>query len=514
MNGAARTLIRDLEKRGVRLWSQDGQLRYKAPCGTLSSREVKSLGASRVQLLSVLAGRGTPGRARAHSRAQASPIRAPLSYTQLAHWRQNKLNERPSLREVAAATLLRGPLDIDRFRSSVQIMVARHEALRTQIVNEDGAEPTQVILSSPRVDFRVHDLSELPSGERDAEVQRHIDSLILQPIRVATDPLFGARLLRLSDQEHVFVVAMEHMISDGASLLLFQAQLRATYEHSLPGLPGNVPDAPLQFADYAVLKRRELASWIERHGAWADRSVTQWKRLRFPPDPSVATTNRSGWGAAPVLIDSALRAELVEWCRVRRTTLVMAVLSAYVGLVLRWCTASAGVIQYQVDNRSDRALQNTIGYFASVLYLNIELPDDANFVDLVGVVTREWCEAYDRVDHSYIASLEPTPEFAKNTCFNWISQDSSAAPAELGTSTDTLTWSRSPFEHPAVALIDRDNEPEVLLFDLQDHVEGAVFFPRSRFSDATAERFGRNFLRFLVAMVRQPDQRLRDLVIL
>jgi hypothetical protein len=65
-----------------------------------------------------------------------------------------------------------------------------------------------------------------------------------------------------------------------------------------------------------------------------------------------------------------------------------------------------------------------------------------------------------------------------------------------------------------VALIDRDNEPEVLLFDLQDHVEGAVFFPRSRFSDDTAERFGRNFLRFLVAMVRQPDQRVRDLVIL
>jgi non-ribosomal peptide synthetase component F len=191
----------------------------------------------------------------------------------------------------------------------------------------------------------------------------------------------------------------------------------------------------------------------------------------------------------------------------------MSVFTAYVGLVLRWCNASEGVIQYVTDGRVSPKIENTIGFFASVLYLRIELLEDASFVNLMNLVTDEYCKAYEHADFSYMEAQVPPPEFARNSCFNWVPQGAKIELSDSGGSEGAITCSPLTFAHPMLKNLERDNEPVILLFDTDDEIVGDVCFPLNRFSIDTMERFGRNLLVFIRALLRQPDDRVKDILL-
>jgi hypothetical protein len=512
MDAVADVLL-SVRKKGVRLWSKNGQLYYKAPKGALTQEEIERLRLSRGQVVALL-GRNVAEEAaelRLGPRQGLDP--APLAFSQLAHWNLYQLRERPGMRQVASAMRLHGRLKIDALRQSVAEIVRQHDALRTRIVVYQGI-PTQEIAESGDPELKVDDLTALPQGFREGEVKRLIEKLILEPIDVAVGPLWGVRLLRLRNDEHVLIVAMEHIISDGVSLNILFRDLLTGYVQALRGQNLSLPEVRAQFIDYAVWQRKAQKSWLEKHGAYWNKRLAGSQRLRFPEDRSAPTETRFGWTTLPVRIESDLKAELRRWCRLRRTTIVMSVFAAYVALVLRWCNASECVIQYQSDGRVASEVENTIGFFASVLYLRIGLLEGDKFIDLINRVTEEYCVAFEHADFSYFAAQLPLPEFVRNSAFNWLPQGSKLATSDLDGSEDAITCSPVRFAHPMVRNLEIDSEPSILLSDTDDEIIGDVYFPLSRFSRDTMERFGRNFLEFIRALLRQPEERVKDIVLL
>lgn len=505
-------VLGSVRKKGVRLWSVNGQLHYKAPKGALTQEEIERLRVSRGQIVALLE-RAT-GAETAESRLAPRPRfdRAPLAFSQLAHWHLYRLSERRAIRQIASATRLHGRLNIDALQKSVAEIVHRHDALRTRIVVCDGI-PIQEISESSDCEPTMDDLTALSESFREVQVKRQIEQLIVEPIDVSVGPLFGIRLLRLRDDEHVLIVAMEHMISDAFSMNILLRDFFTVYMQALKGRTFSLPAIPVQFADYAVWQRNAQKSWIEKHGAYWNECLTGCQRLRFPEDQRLQTATRLGWGTVSLQIGRNLKAELREWCRLRRTTLVMSVFTAYVGLVLRWCDVSSAVIHYVTDGRVSPKIENTIGFFASVLYLRIGLLEDDNFVDLMNRVTEEYCKAYEHADYSYMAAQAPRPEFTRNTGFNWVPQGSKIDLSDLDGSEDAITCSPIRFAHPMVRNLELDGEPFVLLFDADDEIVGDVYFPVNRFSVDTMERFGRNFLVFIRALLRQPEKRVKDIVL-
>lgn len=497
-------MLGSVRRKGVQLWVANGELRYRAPKGALSSAEIARLRERQSQIVALL-GRSEVLVSDATPVQRKCPQQAPLSFSQLAHWHVFRLGERPSVRSLAAAQRLCGPLQLEVLRMCLRESVRRHAALRTRIVLIDGV-PVQEIIESADCELDVLDLIALPESDREVAVKRAIDELILQPIHVTVGPLFGVRLVRVRQDEHVLIVAMEHMISDAFSVAILLRDVLIAYVQRVSNGTVSLPQIPVQFADYATWLRSTHGSWLEKHGGYWSERLRGAGRVRFPQAHGVSPKSCRGWASVPLKIDKSLKAELREWSRLKRTTLVMSIFTAYCALVLRWCNVSQAVLRYQTDGRMNPKVENAIGYFATVLHLRVQLREADTFLDLLQRVIREYCLAYEHADFSYIDSQVPKPEFAHNSCFNWVPQGPKSELPRVKSVQGTITCHPVPFPSPSLKFHERDSEPVVLLYDVDEEVVGGVHFPVHRFSSESMESFGRNFMLFVQRMLREPDK--------
>lgn len=504
-------ILASARRKGVRIWSDNGQLRYQAPKGALAPEDVERLRSARSQIIALL--ESVSPDLSVEPSLQSSPQRracAPLTFSQLAFWRTFRLAEQPTIRQIASATRLHGSLSIDALRQSLAEVVRRHDALRTRIVMSDGA-PVQSIAPSADCGLETDDLVALSSYRREEEIERVIEEVVLAPIDPAVGPLLAARLLRIDDEEHVLILAMAHMISDGVSMNVLARDLFTAYAQAVQGRAFSLPVIEMQFPDYAVWQANAQRAWIERHGAYWQERLSGCPRLRFPEDRADCEPARTGWGNVPVRIEKSLKMALREWCRLNQTTLVMGIFTAYVGLVLRWCDVTEAVFRCVTHGRTTPKLEHTIGFFASVLYPRIALRDEDSFADLKNRVTAEYCQAYEHNDFYYLASQTPQPEFMRNTFFNWVPAGPAADSADMRGTQGAVTRSTVAVGHVMLRRLELDQEPGILLYDTDDEVVGGVSFPLNRFSRDTMERFASNFLLFLETVTRQGARRVRDI---
>jgi hypothetical protein len=504
----------DIRKRGVRLWSENGQLRYKAPKGVLTPTDLEAIRESKGQLVRLLETAVETGSVEPAPGSAPKNQRSPLSFSQLAHWHLCQLSQRCAIRQIASATRIRGRLHLDVLRRSAAEMIRRHDALRTRIVMVDGL-PMQDIPDSIDFDVKFDDLTGIHRSLQETQIKRTIESDILEPIAVASAPLLGMRIMKLTDLEHVLVVVMEHMIADAVSMGILLRDLFSAYSQAMKGQRSALPVIAMQFADYASWQRSAARrSQLERRRARWMEHLNGCPRSRFPAGSYPQTADRPGWGSATIKIDKACKSELHEWCRARQTTVAMGVFTAYVGLLLRWCNVGEAIVRYQSDGRSSPKTKHTIGYFASVLYMRVGLQEGDRFFDLLARVTEEYCQAYDHVDCFNVEPQEPQPEFAQNSSFNWVSQEPRIAIAESDGLVDALDCVPIAFEHPMLRTLETDADPTILLYDTGEEIQGSVHFPLRRFCAATMETFAQNFLRFLSALLKQPNGRVKDISLL
>lgn len=505
---AVRDVVGLIRSKGVKLWVDGGQLRYQAPRGTLTGEDVDLLRTSKAQIIELLEEKAS---VLASASVGTKITRAPLAFSQRAHWRMYRLGERPAIRQVASATRLRGSLNVDALRTALSDVIQRHDALRTRIVRCE-AELVQNIDASSNHELIVIDFSDFPQAQQEAQVRRQIDDLILEPVDVSVGPLFGSRLLRLGDDEHVLIVAMDHLISDGYSLGLLMRDLFAAYVHALTGRANSWPPVLTSFPAHAARQNEGLPAWLARHGAYWERRLSGCERLRFPEDRDPRCEPRSGWGTVPIRIERDAQLELRERCRGLRTTLALGVFTAYVALVLRWCNTSESIIRYASDGRVTPDIVYTIGYFASTLLLRLQINEPDSLGDLVNRVMVEYCNAYEHADASFIASRDNCGEFTRNTAFNWLPQGTEANElASLDGSPHALVSAPVPFGYPLLRDLEIDREPGVLLYDTDAGIVGDLYFPLDRFTTESMEKFARCFLRFVETLRQRPETRIADL---
>jgi Condensation domain/TubC N-terminal docking domain len=507
--GSLATTIRSLGEKGVRFWSANGRLHFTAPKGVLTEAEIEALRSSRGKILALVE---RPNNAEADSTCHRT-VCSPLAFSQLAHWRLYNLGIRPAIRQVAAVTRLDGPLDAQALQSAIEVVIRRHDALRTRIDCLHD-EPFQEVLESREYELELEDLSSLPNAECEDATLRCIQGHILEPIDLAKDPLFGLKLLRLGIRKHVLIVALEHSISDGVSLGIFLSDLLTAYGQVLSGRPVSLPVIPVQFVDYALRQRRTAALWADEHGPYWREHFAGCGRLRFPSEKSARKEARSSWGIVPVRIDAALVTRLKVWSRARRTTIVMSMFAVYVALMFRWCDTVDGVVRYQSDGRWDPDIKNTMGFFATVLYLKLHLEPTDSLITFMGQVTEEYCRAHEHADYGYMSIQSMEPEFIRNSAFNWLPRSFGSASSGAGVLDGGVVCSPVPFVHPMAQVFEIDREPFILLSENDaGEIMGDVWFPRKRLSAETMERFAHDLRLFVEVLIGKPDTRIKDIVL-
>jgi len=333
---------------------------------------------------------------RDHTGQQAPPIirvsrdeRLPLSFAQQRLWFLHELEPSSSFYNVPVAVRLRGRLQIDAMQRTLNEIVRRHESLRTSFPSVD-AQPVQSIAPTLVLDLPLMDVS------TEHEAQRRATEEARLPFNLATGPLIRASLVRLGAEDHVLLVTMHHIVSDGWSMGVLIKEVGALYRAFIEGQPSPLSELPVQYADFAVWQRQWLSGEVfETHlRYWRRQLGGELPVLNLPTDkprPEVQSFRGSSQSLQlPLSTAEALNA----LSKREGVTLFMLLLAAFKALLSRYTEQSDIVIGSPIANRNRVELEGLIGFFVNSLALRTDLSGNPTFNEALQRVQQMCFDAF------------------------------------------------------------------------------------------------------------------------
>ncbi|MGZ5135156.1 MAG: amino acid adenylation domain-containing protein, partial [Flavitalea sp.] len=295
---------------------------------------------------------------------QPKPERIPLSFSQERLWFIDRL-EGSIQYQLPAVLKLNGDLDRQALEFSLQSVVNRHESLRTVIREYDG-EPYQFIKDQNSLRLTVTDGSiynEDPKG-----LQKYIEKIISNPFDLSTDDMIRASLITLNRQQHVLVVTMHHIASDGWSTSILVKEVTELYRSYVEGRQPVLRPLPVQYADYAIWQRTNL------QGEVLNKKIDYWREklqdvsaLQLPTDyPRPAVQSRRG-AATGFTISKELGDRLQTLGQQQGTTLFMTLLASFKVLLHRYSGQEDICVGTSIAGREQQELEGLIGFFINTL---------------------------------------------------------------------------------------------------------------------------------------------------
>ncbi|HEX9940246.1 MAG TPA: amino acid adenylation domain-containing protein, partial [Longimicrobium sp.] len=336
---------------------------------------------------------------------------APLSFAQERLWFIDRLEPGSAVYNLPVARRLGGALDPAALERALGEIVRRHEALRTTFREVDGSA-VQVITPFGGFTLPVEDLSGLSEADREVEARRRAAEEAVRPFDLSAGPLFRAALLRLGEEEHVLLLSMHHIVSDGWSLGVLFRELWALYEAYRAGGESPLAELAVQYPDYAAWQREQLA------GEALDRQLSYWRErlagapelLQLPTDrPRPAVQTYRG-ASVPVELSLELLERLQALGRNEGATLYMVLLGAFQVLLGKYAGSDDVVVGSPIAGRTRAEVEALIGFFVNTLVLRTDLSGDPSFREVLGRVREATLGAYDHQDVPFerlVAELQP-----------------------------------------------------------------------------------------------------------
>ncbi|HEX8559178.1 MAG TPA: amino acid adenylation domain-containing protein [Pyrinomonadaceae bacterium] len=360
--------------------------------------------------------------------AAAAPVmRAPrgvaptLSYQQRRLWFLAQLEPDDPSYNMAGALRLEGPLDAAALEWSFNEVVSRHEALRTSFVKVDG-EPAPSVEPVTRLTLTSHDLSALPEGAKRERVDALLREEAERPFDLERCPLLRTTLLRLADDEHVLLLTMHHIVSDGWSLGVLLRELKTFYESRTAGEPAELPELPVQYADYALWQRERLEGGeLERQLAyWEERLAGLPEALELPTDGPRRPSSRRRGGVVEFSLPAGLTASLKTLSRREGATLFMTLLAGFEALLYRHTGQGLFAVGTPVAGRGRAEVRGLVGFFVNTLALRAEVRGGETFAELLGRVRGEALGGYGRQEAPFervVERLSPARALGRSPIF-------------------------------------------------------------------------------------------------
>lgn len=352
----------------------------------------------------------------------------PLSFAQERVWFLEQLGFAGSSFNLPVAMRIEGPLDEEAMGRSLEDLARHQEALRTRIVTVDGGGAMRIDPPQP-IPVKVHDLSRLPKAERDRERRRLVQEEVFEPFDLETGPLLRAMLLSLGTDDHMLLLTMHHIVSDGWSMEVLCRDLKRLYDARRQGREAVLAPLPVQYADYAIWQRE----WLER--GELERQMAYWRKqlanlpagLDLPldrPRPSIPSYRGARRRKTlPAATTSAIR----RLAGSEGATPFMVLLAAFQLLLSRWTGQTDIVVGCPIAGRTHRELEGLVGFFVNTLVLRTDLSGDPAFRSLLRRVRDVALGAYSHQDVPFgklVEELQPVRDLSRTpiveAVLNWL----------------------------------------------------------------------------------------------
>ena len=426
----------------------------------------------------------------------------PASSAQTRLWLEHQLDPHNPRYHHASRIVLRGPLDTEALRLSLEYIAGRHEPLRTVFSFCDG-RLTQIVQEPKSFTLPVIELV-------DSRLHEFLSAAAAECFDLSHHPPWRARLVRLAPDHHVLLVVFHHIAFDGWSASLFCEELSRAYTAFLERREPNLPLLPLRYIDYAVWERHRLATDDEIQG-----QLQYWKRRLTPPPgelnlpfdhPRPSSPSQRG-SCEPMALPASLTTSLQAFSRNQNASLFMTLLAAFQALLWRWSGQTDIAVGVPAANRAYPQIENLIGFFVNTLVLRSSLQHNPSFLDLLAQVRQSCFEAYANQEAPFdkvVEALQPARSAHRPPLFQAM-----------------FALQNAPSKSLRLPGLQADIEPlptGAALFDLtlslEEHGEslrGRLLYNCDLFEPPTARRLLEHYRRLLEAIAENPSRPLGSL---
>ncbi|UCD34813.1 MAG: amino acid adenylation domain-containing protein [Nitrospiraceae bacterium] len=451
----------------------------------------------------------------AKQRQSAPPIvavaregRLPLSFAQERLWFLGQLDPHSAAYNIPLVLRLTGQLNVTAMEKGLGEILRRHEVLRTTFITEND-QPSQRIGPAGAFLLWQVDLSEMPEEQREAEVLRLANEEATRPFDLEKGPLLKAALLRLSGQEHVLLLTVHHIVSDGWSTGIIYRELSALYEAFSQGMPSPLPELPIQYADFAIWQRQ----WLQ--GDILETQLAYWKKqltgnlpiLELPTD-HVRPAVRTFRGDIHTLqFPQDLKGAIQKLSHEEGMTLFMVLLAAFQCLLHRYTGQDDIIVGTPIANRNHEKIERLTGCFVNTLVMRTTLSGDPSFRELLKQVRTVSLDAYAHQDLPFeklVEELRPARDLSHTPLFQvMFALQNEPVPAlrltDLTLSPVEIGEKRTKFDL------------EVSLWETEEGLSSALVYSTDLFDATTIERMACHYQRILSGVSGNPDLRISEL---
>ncbi|WP_026735861.1 non-ribosomal peptide synthetase [Fischerella sp. PCC 9605] len=435
----------------------------------------------------------------------------PLSFSQQRLWFIDQLYHGSSFYNIPIAFHIQGNLKIAALEQSLNEIIKRHEVWRTNFRLVNG-EPIQEIFTQSTWDLSIINLEHLSGKVWEEEVKQIAAKEAQKPFNLSKGLLVRATLLRLSEEEHVLLVTMHHIITDGWSCGVFLRELSTLYAAFSTNQPSPLSELPIQYADFAVWQRDRI------QGKFLATQLNYWRQqlsgelpiLQLPTDrprPNVTTVA----GAKQYFkFSKALTDALRQLSQQADATLFMSLLAAFNILLYRYTDQEDILIGSPIANRNRAELEGMLGLFVNTLVLRNNLSGNPSFRELLHRVREVTLDAYAHQDLPFeilVEELHPERDLSRNPLYEvmFVLQNSPMSVQEVS----GLTLRTVEFDSGTAQL-----DIFLSMSESQEGLTGFLEYNTDIFDAATITQFINNFQTLLENIIANPEQRLNELSLL
>jgi amino acid adenylation domain-containing protein len=509
----AAELLSVLRKHNTKVTADNGQLIIHGPKGALTSELRAKLIERKEEILNFLSNTASSAYPDEPVLQCVSRDRTLcLSFAQQRLWFLDQYEPGSAVYNVSRAVRLKGCLDIDALERGFNEIVRRHEALRTSFLMIEG-EAVQVIAPSQSLSLAVLDLSDGLETEREDEARRLArEEARRRSFDLSRGPLVRATVIRLSADDHVLVLTMHHIVSDGWSMGVLYHELSVLYGAFTHNQPSPLSELPIQYADYAVWQRQ----WLK--GEVLESQLSYWKKqlegipgvLHLPTDhPRPAVQSYRGKRQS-IELSKELTQGVKDLSRKEGVTLFMTLLAAFQTLIYCYTGQKDIVVGSPIANRNRAEIEGLIGFFVNTLVLRTNFSGDPTFKELLGQVRETALGAYAHQDLPFeklVEELKPERSLSHSPLFQlmFVLQNAPAGHREL-----------SGLELSPVRLENNTTKFDLSLSlsEQSNRIKGSLEYSTDLFDEATIIRMIGHLQTLLEGIVANPNGRVSELPVL
>ena len=434
----------------------------------------------------------------------------PLSFAQQRLWFLEQLEPGNTAYNISLALKLQGKGNILLLEQSLNEIIRRHEALRTTFTTVNG-QPVQIIAPSLKLSLSVIDYQKNIESQGDSAIVQFLTEQNQQPFDLTQGPLLRANILRLAPQEHILLLEMHHIISDGWSSEVLLKEIGTLYKAFLTGTASPLPEISIQYKDFAQWQRQ----WLQ--GEILQTQVSYWKQqlkdipaaLQLPTDRPRPAIQTSHGAQQSIELPEGVIKRLKEIARQEGVTLFMLLLAAFQTFLYRYTGQDDIAVGSPIANRNRDEVKSLIGFFVNTLVLRTDISGNPTFSELLTRVRKVALGAYTHQDLPFdqlVEAVQPERDTSRTPLFQvmFSVQDYSQLP-----------------DIPGLTLSLANIETDTAQFDLCVSIElkqtavMALFEYNSDLFDAlTITKMLRHFENLLSGIAANPELRLSSLPLL